>query len=286
MDLSHLSDEELEKIANPSPHGTPSLDLSGMSDADLEHIANSAPKPQESLGRRLTRSAIDTVLPIGGAVGAGLLATPESAGLATVPASAAGYAGGKQLARIANHFVLGDELPNDGMMGMAKRTAGDLAEGALAETGGLIAGKAMEAAGPSIAGALGNLGSGIGRATEDLATAPMRSAGIANAGFPARAVNAVGKIGDAVGSIPFAGRAVGADVARMAPTIAQKTAIGANRLGEVLQASPQMFGKFAPVLQQAAQRGAQGLASTHFILQQTNPEYHSMVMKLSEQGDQ
>lgn len=56
-----------------------------------------------------------------------------------------------------------------------------------------------------------------------------------------------------------------------------------NSLSEMVQSQPQIFGKFAPVLQSAAQRGPQGLAATHFILQQTQPEYQKMMMQMNGQ---
>lgn len=56
-------------------------------------------------------------------------------------------------------------------------------------------------------------------------------------------------------------------------------------LPELVKSQPQIFGKFAPVLQAAAQRGTQGLAATHFILQQTQPEYQDLMRKMNESGD-
>lgn len=58
-------------------------------------------------------------------------------------------------------------------------------------------------------------------------------------------------------------------------------AVGANKLGDVLKKAPQLFGKYAPVLQAAEQRGPQGLASTHFILSQTRPDYRQTLQKVA-----
>jgi hypothetical protein len=60
--------------------------------------------------------------------------------------------------------------------------------------------------------------------------------------------------------------------------------MGANRLGELVKSSPQMFGKFANVLQQAEQRGPQGLAATHFLLQSNNPEYRQILQRVADTG--
>lgn len=69
-----------------------------------------------------------------------------------------------------------------------------------------------------------------------------------------------------------------------APRAASAAAIGFDKLGDILKSAPQVFGKFAPVLQNAAQRGTQALGAAHFILQQSNPEYQEMLMKMEEDG--
>lgn len=117
--------------------------------APWEMQSSTPQQPQEeSLGRRFTRSAIDTVLPVAGAVAAGLVATPESAGLATIPAGAAGYAGGKQAARLLRHYILGDDIGAKEVGDLAKQTVGDFGEGVLMETGGQIIAKPIEMAAP------------------------------------------------------------------------------------------------------------------------------------------
>lgn len=55
---------------------------------------------------------------------------------------------------------------------------------------------------------------------------------------------------------------------------------GMDKIGDILKQAPQSFGKFAPALQAAAQRGTQGLAATHFILQQTQPEYQDVIRNM------
>lgn len=57
-----------------------------------------------------------------------------------------------------------------------------------------------------------------------------------------------------------------------------------TNLGNAVTTAPERFGKFAPALQSAAQRGTQALAATHFILQQTQPEYQSMIKNMNENG--
>lgn len=105
-------------------------------------------EPEESLPRRLARSTIDTVVPLGSAAAFGLAATPESAGLATIPAGAMGYAAGKQAARLLKHYVLGDPLEDKDLKEIVTRSADDLNEGFLVESGGHLAGKAIQSAAP------------------------------------------------------------------------------------------------------------------------------------------
>jgi hypothetical protein len=58
----------------------------------------------------------------------------------------------------------------------------------------------------------------------------------------------------------------------------------ADKIADAVRTSPQSFGKYAGVLQQAAQRGTQGVASTHFILQQTDEGYRQMLQQVAD-GD-
>lgn len=98
---------------------------------------------QESTARQLLRGTINTVVPVGAGMAAGALATPESFGVATIPAAAAGYAGGKQLARVLTNYILGDDIGAKDLLGMAGQTGRDFAEGAMMEAGGQIAGKVI-----------------------------------------------------------------------------------------------------------------------------------------------
>lgn len=180
MDFNKMSDEELQKIVASRPKENAAPDFDKMSDEELMKIVASRPAPEESLGRRMTRSAINAVLPAAGAIGGGLLAAPETAGVGAIPAAALGYAAGKQGARVLNHYLLGDEPGATGLPGVAKQTAGDVANGVMYEMGG----QALRAA-----------GSGARALAEDLATAPFGKAGIEEAGGLARALNLIGRGG-------------------------------------------------------------------------------------------
>jgi hypothetical protein len=56
----------------------------------------------------------------------------------------------------------------------------------------------------------------------------------------------------------------------------------ADKIGDFVKRSPQVFGKYAQVLQSAAQRGTQGVASTHFILNSTDPEYRAILNQVAD----
>lgn len=53
--------------------------------------------------------------------------------------------------------------------------------------------------------------------------------------------------------------------------------ISANTLEPMIKANPQFFGKFLPALQQAATRGSEELAVTHYLLSQSDPDYQALM---------
>lgn len=66
---------------------------------------------------------------------------------------------------------------------------------------------------------------------------------------------------------------------------AMKSNLGSN-LSETLKESPEVFGKYAPILQQAAQRGGHALAVTNYLLQQKEPDYREQVKALEADDGQ
>ena len=54
-------------------------------------------------------------------------------------------------------------------------------------------------------------------------------------------------------------------------------AVGMDKLGDVVKASPEAFGKYAPALQEAARRGGHSLGVTHFLLLQQDPGYRKQL---------
>jgi hypothetical protein len=113
--------------------GPPTLKLSDLHPSEVSIEGEQQP---ESLPKRLLRSTIDTAVPIVGAMGAAALAAPETGGFGAIPAGALGYAGGKQVAKAMNRYLLGDEQPAVGT-GQALANAGkDVRDGLLFEVGG------------------------------------------------------------------------------------------------------------------------------------------------------
>lgn len=69
----------------------------------------------------------------------------------------------------------------------------------------------------------------------------------------------------------------GVNVAQGVSDAAALVQKGAQRVADLdLTTIIPKLGKFAPVLQNAASRGAQSMAATHYILQSSNPEYQQM----------
>lgn len=58
-----------------------------------------------------------------------------------------------------------------------------------------------------------------------------------------------------------------------------------NKLSKAVNATPDVFGKYAPILQNAEKRGATGLAATHYMLYQRDPKYREIIDPLQEEGE-
>ncbi len=81
--------------------------------------------------------------------------------------------------------------------------------------------------------------------------------------------------------------AMAAPVARriISPRIASSVAVGADKLSKVLSKNPQSFGKYAAVLSKAAQRGGNSLAASHYVLQNSDPEYREQMKSIFNDGN-
>jgi hypothetical protein len=122
-------------------------------------------QPPEPIAKRLTRSAIDAVVPVVGAIAGGAAGTPEAPGPGTVIGGGLGYAAGKHTAKLLDHYILGDPLESKGVGGTVMQTAKDTGEGILFELGGKALSEVPGVARAGVAKANGAvkklLGSGI-----------------------------------------------------------------------------------------------------------------------------
>jgi hypothetical protein len=127
--FSH-ADIDPASIQTPGSYGHEDIDPSSIS------YPGQPTYQQESLPKRLLRSTIDTAVPIATAVGAGALATPSTYGLGTIAAGGLGYAGGKQIAKAMDRYLLGDEEPGVGVQQATVNAAKDVGTGMAYEVGG------------------------------------------------------------------------------------------------------------------------------------------------------
>ncbi len=57
-----------------------------------------------------------------------------------------------------------------------------------------------------------------------------------------------------------------------------------DKIGDILKTAPERLGKFAGPLRDAEMRGPAARATTHFILQETQPEYRELMKNLEEES--
>lgn len=70
------------------------------------------------------------------------------------------------------------------------------------------------------------------------------------------------------------------------PRVASSSAVALDSIADIVLKAPQALGKFAKPLQDATARGGNSLGATHFILQQTNPEYREILRKVAEEDEE
>lgn len=68
--------------------------------------------------------------------------------------------------------------------------------------------------------------------------------------------------------------------------IAQNAGNIASGLNSMVKNTPEFFGKYANVLQQASIRGGNSLAATNYVLQQSDPEYREKIRQMNEGVDE
>ncbi len=87
-----------------------------------------------------------------------------------------------------------------------------------------------------------------------------------------------------VGGLPGAAASVAAR-RFVGPRLASSGAITADAIGGLLKRSPQALGRYGPVLSAAISRGPQAFASTHFLLQQTDPGYREQIKAIEGENE-
>jgi hypothetical protein len=130
-------------------------------------------------------------------------------------------------------------------------------------------------------------------ALEEIATSPIpsnisglaknasrRASKIFDSVVPKPLQEAVGGVADIVSGSVGQYLPKATTIAKGADKIARGTQ---SALAWALDKHPEKLGKFAPRLQQAAQRGASALATTSFLLQQKDPEFQQMLKDANEE---
>ncbi len=292
-------------------------------DAYLSENGAQPEQPEPSFLNKLGHAATSTLPALGG-MGAAALATPESFGMATIPAGALGYGMGAEARDFINNRLLGDEPTSVKPMDQAQRVAGNLKDGAL-QTG---MGYGLSAAAPM-------MGKVADTAIEDIATNPYLgekaikpiSNAIQKIGHTAAAGSALhgmmhGNVGEAVVG-PMVSEATSMLANKLAPAAAgglekiSQMLMQSPKFAELAKVSPQAFQalvsgvsnamssntksqsqpldknaliqkvqgtKYSQVLQNANSRGGNALGAANFVLQQTDPEYRKTVLG-DEKGD-
>lgn len=75
---------------------------------------------------------------------------------------------------------------------------------------------------------------------------------------------------------PVKGMAVAATNKAVRERGSAALAVSADKLADALAAAPEAFGKFAPVLKKAAERGSSALSVTHALLMKSEPQYRAL----------
>lgn len=334
MDLSTLSDEDLERMLDkaPAPPVAPAApkptDLASMSDEQLQHLHDQMPDPPKgpktstaeaamrgaaqgatagwadeaygvlgalvnpansdkdfggryrdsrdfARGRDATAKAEHPVASgVGSAAGSLATAAIPGLGVAKLASAPARIAAGGAMGALAgggdsthNPFDGGDE---------AAKFKGDMVKGGLigAATQGVL-GEAVPALAKN-AGAIPNALDSFS-ASQGVKAAKAASSG---SGFGVGgAMTAAGGLGltFAHGGPTAAAIGLGSAVAGgIAKRYGNAVASAASdKLAGLLRTAPQQLGPYAPALLQAAQRGNQALAVTHFLLMQQDPAYRA-----------
>ena len=241
-----ISDDEMAKLDNNS-----SPDF--ISDEQMAAMSPPAPKEQPFAEKAADYAASAVPFVTSAAGGAlGSLAGP----LGSVAGGSAGYAAGNQVEKYLREKFMNQKQPETTPTEVVK----DLGVGALGGLGGL---------------AIKGVAKALPIAAERFATTPAINR-VADAISPSTYMGG-GGIGRAAGYVtPIVNKAQAAgDALKYGGQAAQKT------VSWLLDNAPQKLGKFAPILQKASQTG--GLATTEFLLSQTDPDFQALKKKLQDE---
>jgi hypothetical protein len=136
--------------------------------------------------------------------------------------------------------------------------------------------EAAERASPEIAAQLKNLKAEYGPIKQTAALADDRRLADLSNRFISPSDHAMGLAGlmSNLGGLKAAGLALANKQVRTRGNAA--TAVAADKLANIVKSSPQIFGKYASVLQAANDKGAQHLGLTHQILWKNDPQYRAL----------
>lgn len=285
MDYSKLSDSQLKALHTN--------DFSSLSDDELKALHETP--PEMGWGEYLGRGATGA-LPVVGGVAGGAVGGSVSGPAAPVGAAAGaglGYAGGKELEGLANHYLFGDELPSTDLGDQATRVAGNAAEGATMEMGG----QALAAGAKAVAKpVMDTVGGAVKAGAEKFADSAPEMVGnaIRKGGdtlrLPLLTEKATGAIADRIAKPAedltrsaisrFTGRATESAAETAAPGIGDASFwTGATRpSSEPAHVLSKMTGsQFEAPLKSALQRGDDAYRSMVFLLGQQFPEFRKLM---------
>jgi hypothetical protein len=161
----------------------------------------------------------------------------------------------------------------------ARQRVSDAIKMAAPPSGGKM-GKYMIQNAPAMAATAGAAGEIVGGNWANAAKAVGAIAGLRNpkayniaAGLGGMAKEGVQSAAGAVGN------AASSQLGKQA--IVQSTKVDYQNLGDRLKNNPQAFGKYAPALQQAAQRGPAALSAANYVLSQSNEEYREHLRRIN-----
>lgn len=227
MDYSKLSDAQLLALHTN--------DFSKLSNEELVQLHQaSQPAPEEGLGEYVGRGVTAAIPVVAGAAGG--MAASALGPLGSVAGAGLGYAGGKELERLANHYAFGDKLADEAPVDEVKRVGTNVLQGGAAEAGGQVLSKVAEpvvnAAKPYTDQVRNYLSDKFGNAAENLAIAHLRPTAAVARDLGQEGLHDAAREALDSGSVGF-GAKVGATADRLADA---RDAAGAVK-GDIVNAS-------------------------------------------------